>query len=83
MATKSSLSRLSIDIPKEEYKIFKAKAAITGLSMREIISRNIHEFIYGPHIPNEETKKAIEDSEKGIGLTYCKDIDDLFKKLGI
>ncbi len=34
-------------------------------------------------MPNKETKKTLEDADKGIGLVKCKDRDDLFKQLGI
>jgi len=33
--------------------------------------------------PNEETLKTFRDSEAGKGLIECKDVDDMFKKLGI
>jgi hypothetical protein len=33
------------------------------------------------HTPNAETRKAMEEAEKGIGLTECKDINDLFNEL--
>ncbi|HEX4068789.1 MAG TPA: hypothetical protein VHX42_01700 [Candidatus Babeliales bacterium] len=33
--------------------------------------------------PNKKTLKAIKETEKGMGLTECKDIKELFKKLGI
>lgn len=33
------------------------------------------------HTPNAETRKAMEEAEKGIGLTECKDIEDLFRGL--
>ena len=33
------------------------------------------------HEPNEETKQAMRDVDAGVGLTRCKDIDDLWKKL--
>ena len=33
------------------------------------------------HIPNAETQKAMDESDKGIGLTKCKDIEDLFRNL--
>jgi DNA-damage-inducible protein J len=32
-------------------------------------------------IPNEETMRAIEETEKGIGLVEYKNVDDLFSKL--
>jgi len=33
------------------------------------------------HEPNEETIQALREADAGIGLTRCKDIDDLWKKL--
>lgn len=35
------------------------------------------------HLPNKETRKAIADIEKDKNLIEAKDLDDLFKKLGI
>lgn len=32
-------------------------------------------------IPNEETQKALEESEKGIGIYTAKDFDDLIRHL--
>ncbi len=34
-------------------------------------------------IPNRQTKKAIEDAEKGINMKHFKNVDDLFKDLRI
>ncbi len=34
-------------------------------------------------VPNKETIKSMEDIEKGIDLVECKDLDDLFHKLGL
>lgn len=33
--------------------------------------------------PNAETRKVMEDADKGIGVVHCKDLDDFFKKLKI
>lgn len=33
--------------------------------------------------PNAETQAAIEEAERGEGLTACKDADDFFQRLGI
>ena len=33
--------------------------------------------------PNTETLQAFKDSEQGDDLVECKDVDDLFNKLGI
>ena len=32
-------------------------------------------------IPNEETRKVLEETDQGIGLLKAKDVDDLFKKI--
>jgi DNA-damage-inducible protein J len=42
-----------------------------------------HEWPVELKIPNEETQKAIKETDAGIGLIACKNSDDLFKKLGI
>jgi len=34
-------------------------------------------------IPNEATRKTMEDTDAGRNLILCKDADDMFKKLGI
>ena len=34
-------------------------------------------------IPNEETAKTLDDTDAGVGLTQCKDIEDMFNKLDI
>lgn len=36
-----------------------------------------------PHTANQETKKALEDSIRGEGLTKHNSIDEMFKNLGI
>ncbi len=54
--------------------------AITMLYKR--IARE-HEWPLELKIPNAKTRKALEEADKGIGLIKCKDVDDMFKKLGI
>ena len=83
MKTRNELSRITVDIPKIDHKKLKAMAALTGRSMREIITESIEEYISSAKYPNKKTLKAIEDAEKGKGLTVSKDMKDLFKKLGI
>jgi DNA-damage-inducible protein J len=33
--------------------------------------------------PNDETRQAFKDSERGVNRVECKDAEDLFKRLGI
>jgi peroxiredoxin len=35
------------------------------------------------HIPNAETENVLKEIEAGIGLVECRDVDDMFEKLGI
>lgn len=64
MSTKNDLSRITIDIPKEDHKRLKALAALEGKSMREIIIESIEERIAGS-APFEESdehlKRAVEE----------------------
>ena len=83
MTTKSHLSRMTIDIPQEDHKRLKALAAVFGKSMREIVIEWIHEHLYSFNTPNAETLNAMKQIERGENLVESKDIDDMFKKLGI
>jgi DNA-damage-inducible protein J len=52
--------------------------AITMLYSR--IARE-HEWPLELKIPNAKTARAIREARTGKGVTVCKDVDDLFKKL--
>ena len=58
-----------------------------GISMSETINALLSQIKltksvpFQLKIPNEETMRAIEETEKGVGIVKCKDIDDLFDKL--
>ncbi|HSW70955.1 MAG TPA: type II toxin-antitoxin system RelB/DinJ family antitoxin, partial [Gammaproteobacteria bacterium] len=52
--------------------------AITMLYTR--IARE-HEWPLELKIPNAKTARAIKEARKGKGISVCKDVEDLFKKL--
>ena len=90
---KRELSRITLDIPASIHKKFKSFAAKKGKSMREIMvdlielqlslsSKNEEECPYS-HEPNAETKRSLENIEKGKNLVRAKDTKDLLKKLGL
>lgn len=83
MKLKDELSRITVDIPKVDHKKLKAIAALTSKSMREIIVASIEKYLSSTKYPNKKTLKAIEEAERGEGLTESKDAKDLFKKLGL
>lgn len=83
MSTRSNLFRMTVDIPAEDHKRLKALAAVLGKSMRELVADWIHGNLYSENVPNAETLKVMDDIEKGKDLIESKDIQDLFRKLGI
>jgi DNA-damage-inducible protein J len=38
---------------------------------------------FGVVIPKATTRKTFEDTDAGRNLVVCKDVDDMFEKLGI
>jgi len=34
-------------------------------------------------VPNENTRQTLDDTDSGKNLVYCRDADDLFKRLDI
>ncbi len=77
---------MTIDIPKTLHKKFKALAAVSGKSMREMVVEYIKDQVEPcphSHIPNEETLKSMENIEKGKGLVESKDLEDFLTQLGL
>ena len=68
-----------VDISKEDHRQLKILAVASGKNMKDLVVEWIHERLYGSHIPNAKTLKAIEQVEKRENLVFCKDISNLFK----
>ncbi len=83
MSGKGELFRLTVDIPSADHVRLKALAAVLGKSMREIITEWIHGNLYKENTPNAATLKAMKDIDQGKNLVESKDIEDLFRNLGI
>ncbi|MDX8430244.1 MAG: hypothetical protein SNF33_00305 (plasmid) [Candidatus Algichlamydia australiensis] len=83
MSTKSSLSRMTIDLPAEDHKRLKTLAAILGKTMRELVAEWIHGNLYTENSPNATTMKAIENVENETNLVECENEKDFFDKLGL
>jgi len=85
--SKSAMIRARTEpkLKKEVEVIFDA----LGLTYSEAINLffqqvKLHDGLpFEVRIPNAQTRKAIEDTKKGKGVTSCKNADDMFKKLGI
>lgn len=85
---KTEVSRITLDVPKNIHKKFKALAASKGMSMREMLVHYIdkqlelqnEECPYN-HTPSKKTIKAIKDARNKKNLIECKDLEDLRKNL--
>lgn len=90
MSNKIDLTRITIDIPKEMHRRLKARAALQGNSMREIIENLINQEFEGHgcsechamHTPNKKTLKAMQEAHDGKNIS-TQSVDELFKKLGL
>ena len=83
MNIKNEQSRMTIDIPKESHKRLKMVAAGMGKSMRDVVLDAIELHLEQFKTPNKKTLQAIKDIEEKKELIDCKDVKDLFKKLGL
>ena len=81
MKTKNELSRITVDIPKINHKKLKAMAALTGRSMREIITESIEDYLGSAKYPNKKTLKAMEEAAKGKVLQSIKIPRNFLKNL--
>ncbi len=78
-------ARTEVQLKQEVEKIFHT----LGLSYTEAINlffqqvKLQHGLPFEVKIPNAETRKVIDDAEKGKGLVKCKNAKEMFKKLGM
>ena len=82
MSSHSSTSRLSIEVPTKTHKQIKTIAALNGLTVKDFVLSCLNEVLFSSNNLNKETLKAFEETDKGKGLITCKDVGDLFEKLG-
>jgi len=82
MSSHSNTSRLSIEVPTKIHKQLKTMAALNGLTVKDLVLSCLNEHLFSSNNPNKETLKAFEETDKGKGLITCKDVSDLFEKLG-
>ena len=64
MSVKDPLSRITIDIQKEDHKKLKTLAAILGKSMRTVVVDLIEDYISKANLPDKGILKTIENVEQ-------------------
>ena len=80
MAAECDTTQITINFPKKEHKRLKALAALTGVSLKQLV---LH-FIYASleKMPNADALAAMQDADKGTNLTAHSSISEMHKKLG-
>ena len=81
MSAAHDTTRMTIDFPKKEHRKLKALAALTGISLRQLVLNFIHESL--EKTPNAETLAAMQDADEGKNLTSYSSIDEMLKDLGL
>lgn len=63
MPAKRDLSRITIDISKEDHKRLKAISAVLGKSMRIVVIEALEEYLYKTN-SSSDALSAVKDIEK-------------------
>lgn len=79
MSATHDTTRMTIDFPKKEHRKLKALAALTGVSLRQLVLDFIHASL--EKTPNAETLAAMQDADEGTNLTTHSSISEMHKKL--
>ncbi len=85
MNRKDEFSRIIIELPKEQHRKIKSRAAFLGKTIREMVLESLEATdacAYSKHKPNAQTKKSLKNIEEGKNLTEIS-LEDLAKKLGL
>ncbi|MBI5893999.1 MAG: type II toxin-antitoxin system RelB/DinJ family antitoxin [Deltaproteobacteria bacterium] len=78
------IARVEPELKKDSEKVLKR----LGMSITEAVNLFLSQvriqkgLPFDVRIPNKTTLKAMKDANEGKNLTICKDVDDMFKKLG-
>jgi len=87
MSTIDIRLRVSSKIKIEAEALFKQMGMTMSEAMRIFLNQCINTggLPFSPHvkIPNKQTIKTFEDTDKQIGLTTSSNTEEMFNKLGI
>ena len=78
-------ARIEPDLKIQAEAIF-SEFGVTATQVITMLYKQVsrkHEIPLDLSLPNKETAKIIEEARKGEGIVRCKDVDDMFDKLGI
>lgn len=76
-------TRMTIDMPFEEHKKLKAMAAFMGVTLKDLVLNCLRDYLLSDNEPNDQTLKALKETDERKGLVDCKDFNDFIDKLGL
>ena len=76
-------TRLTFELPVVDHKKLKAIAALSGVSLKDLILNCLKENLLSENTPNEKTLKVFKETDEGKNLVHYKDINDLIDKLDL
>jgi len=88
MSTTSMSIRVDNDIKEKAKKVFNALGLDMSTAVNVFLRRSVIEnglpFELTLDVPNRETKKVLQDAEKGVGMSKTfSSTKELFNELGI
>ena len=86
-----AVKKASINVRVNEEVKYKAEKTLKklGLSMSDAVSLLLNQINlkkgipFDVRIPNTETRKVLDETDKGKNLLECQNVEDLFKQIGI
>jgi len=75
------MSRIILDVPNEIHHQIKAMASLRGKTIKAFVLSKI--FTDKKNLPNEKTIEAMQNVIEGKNLTANKNLEELYKNLGI
>lgn len=83
MATHQDHTRFTFELPVVDHKKLKAIAALSGISLKDLILNCLKENLLSENVPNDETIKVFKETDEGKNLIRYKTTNDLIDKLGL
>jgi hypothetical protein len=79
--------RLVISCSKEEKRIIRVLAALENMTISDYLLSGPRRKMASPeagiHVPNEETKRVLEETDAGIGLESHDSLEGFWKAMGM
>ncbi len=76
-------TRLTFELPAVDHKKLKAIAALSGVSLKDLILTCLQEHLLSENVPNEETIRVFKETDERKNLVHYKNEDDLIDKLDL